>query len=201
MVALAVLVAGLLAVGTWMTLSALFGRPKECPSQTLAEEGAASTLEPEVVFLSNQPAIEAINWPFRGPIPGPPMPPDQPPSPGGPRVSVQGHVSPHGLFMHLPPQAPQKTEVSYRLDKKYRTFSASVSLNDGPPNCIPLIFAVYGDGKLLWRSTPVTSQQDTQSCKNLSVQGVDKLTLQVSGFGDARGTHAVWIEPSVTTAK
>jgi hypothetical protein len=36
---------------------------------------------------------------------------------------------------------------------------------------------------------------------NLSVQGIDKLTLEVSGSGDERGTHAVWIEPSVTPSK
>jgi hypothetical protein len=116
-------------------------------------------------------------------------------------VRVKGQVSPHGIFMHLPPEEPQKTAVSYRLDKKFSTFNTSVSLNDGPPECDPMLFAVYGDGKLLWRSKPVASQEDTQSCMDLSVQGVDKLTLEVSGSGDERGTHAVWIEPSVTPSK
>jgi hypothetical protein len=99
--------------------------------------------------------------------------------------------------MHLPPQEPQTTSVSFRIGKRFSTFQTQVSLNDGPRDCAPLTFIVSGDGKVLWRSHPVTSQADTQTCTGLSVKGVETLTLEVSGPGDPRGTHAVWIEPSL----
>src|SRR5262249_22053243 len=110
---------------------------------------------------------------------------------------VRGQFSPHGIWMHLPPPFGGTTSVSYSLKKQFRTFNVGVGLNDGPRSCLPLTFAVYGDGKLLWKSRPVSSPADTQNCTGLSVQGVDKLTLEVSGSGEAQGTHAVWIEPYV----
>src|SRR5262249_42543621 len=147
--------------------------------------------------------IDAVFWPWRGPLP-PGVAREEPagwPAPkGGARVYIKDKASLHGLWMHLPPGGDDKTlrlvSVTYRLGKKYSRFNAETSLNDGPPQCIPLTFAVYGDGTLLWESKPVTSQKDQQPC-SFSVKGVDKLKLQVTGTGDERGTHAVWIEPYV----
>jgi NPCBM/NEW2 domain len=190
-VILSVLAIGLLVVVGW-GIGAAFHRP----GLQAVDPGS-----PDLVYLSTLEVIEPINWPFRGPLPGPDRPPepaDRPPLPGGQRVSVQGKGSPHGIWMHLPPEAPQKTSVSYRLGKNFSTFNASVSLNDGPRDCTPMTFTVYGDGHPLWQSKPVAQQMDTQECKGLSVKDVEKLTLEVSGKGDARGTHAVWIEPSVS---
>jgi serine/threonine protein kinase len=156
------------------------------------------------VYLSSLDAIEPVNWPFQGFIPaGPvrgPEPADWPAPLGKVRVSVKGQVSPHGIFMHLLHEEPQRASVSFRLGKRYSTFSTTVSLNDGPPECTPLTFAVYGDGRLLWESRPVSSQADTQACTGLSVQGVEKLTLEVRCQGDERGTHAVWLEPQLMVA-
>jgi serine/threonine protein kinase len=160
-----------------------------------------STQPAEPVYLNSLPMAESVWFPFRGKLPGPPAPPepaDWPPPLGGRRVFVQGKASPHGVWMHLPPVAPREVRVSFRLDKQYRAFDSEVSLNDGPPGCSPLTFAVYGDGRLLWRSEPVTSQANAQSCKGLSVENVDLLTLTLTGPGPERGTHAVWIEPHLT---
>jgi hypothetical protein len=110
---------------------------------------------------------------------------------------VKGKASPHGIWTHLPPGGG-KVSLTYKLDEKFDTFCCQVSLNDGPPRCIPLTFEVIGDGKVLWTSKPVTSQADTQTCKDISVRGVKMLTLKVSGTGDERGTHGVWIEPALS---
>jgi hypothetical protein len=106
-------------------------------------------------------------------------------------------VSLHGIWMHLPPPQGGKASVSYSLNGEFRTFHAGVSLNDGPWKCIPITFTVFGDGKPLWRSRPVTSQADTQYCKDLDVRNIDRLTLEVSGVGEVQAAHAVWIEPYV----
>jgi hypothetical protein len=73
-----------------------------------------------------------------------------------------------------------------------------VCLNDGPPRShSPLTFAVYGDGKLIWKSKPVSTQDDLQSV-NVSVRNVDLLKIQVTSTGDSRAGHAVWLDPRVT---
>jgi hypothetical protein len=188
---LALVGVAVLAVGAWL----VFFPPTGGDGMTVAAE------VPGAFYLSNLEVIDPVNWPFPGRLPGPPAweePADWPPPQGGRRVCVRGRVSPRGIFMHLPPPNGGTVRVSYQLGKRFSTFNTAVSLNDGPPRCIPLTFAVYGDGRRLWESKPVASQPDGQSCLKLSVWGVDRLTLEVRGQGDERGTHAVWIEPYLT---
>lgn len=149
-------------------------------------------------YLSDMQVVDPMGWPFLAPLPRfPDELPGMPPSVGGHHVRVGGKYSPRGIFMHLPPEEHPRASISYHLDGRYRTFDAEVSLNDGPPECSPMTFAVYGDGKLLWKSQPVATQADTQTIKGLDIRGVDKLTLEVSCEGSEMGTHAVWIEPRV----
>lgn len=138
----------------------------------------------------------------------PPPPPGEhgkdhlPPPPGGglggdffARMSVQGKRSPHGIGMHASPQG--EASISYQLDQRYATFSAQVSLNDSSPQSpIPLVFCVYGDNELLWKSKPISNQTDGQDC-NVSVEGIKVLKLSVQSSGDVRGAHGAWIEPRV----
>jgi hypothetical protein len=114
-------------------------------------------------------------------------------------VWVRGKESPHGIFMHPPPPGEGgAASLSYRLGGTYRTFHTEVSLRDGPGGSEnPVTFAVYGDGQLLWKSRPVVTQADLQTCE-VSVKGVDRLKIQVSCAGEPRGAHAVWIEPSLS---
>jgi eukaryotic-like serine/threonine-protein kinase len=155
-----------------------------------------------VVYLSDLKPSEAINWidrppgpPPRGERDGPPRQGDdfRPPPFAG--VRVDGQEFPHGLFTHpMPRRGP--TKLNYRLDRQFTTFESRVSINDGPPGpaVSPVLFSVYGDGKLLWRGNEVRSQGDTQSCR-VSIQGVAVLTLQVECGGDPRHAHAVWLDP------
>jgi hypothetical protein len=143
------------------------------------------------VYLSALEPSERESWPII-----PPPPPGMPPiRPIG--VRVQGKERPHGIFMHAA-HPPQAAGLTYRLGGAYRSFRAEVSLNDGPPRSeSPCTFAVYGDGRLLWKSAPVSTQADAQTC-TVDVQGVDRLKLEVRCAGAERGAHAVWIEPSLS---
>ena len=146
-----------------------------------------------VVFLNDLKPIDDNN-----PITRPPHPPGDRNSPPFAGVMVHQQPSPHGIFMH-PPTQPNGGSASlrYHLDKHYRAFSAETSLNDGPPECAtPLTFSVFGDGRLLWQSSPVRRQADVNRCE-VSVMGVDLLTIQVDCPGPPFGAHAVWIEPNL----
>jgi hypothetical protein len=172
------------------------GRGGQYPGAQTAENPKAA----DRVYLINLPLGEVVNWPFPGPIHGPPRrpePADWPAPQGGQRVIVRGEASPHGIWMHLPTDEPEEVRISYRLQKQFRSFHTKISLNDGPPECIPLTFEVLGDGRRLWQSRPVLSQNETQEC-SISVKDVETLTLRLTGSGDSKGTHAVWIEPYLT---
>jgi serine/threonine protein kinase len=156
---------------------------------------------PDRVYFNSLPVADSVNWPFDYLLFARPIWKESPnwPAPlGGVRVCVKGKVSPHGIWMHLPPTGRGVTSVSYRLGKQYRTFRTGVSLNDGPGRCTPLTFSVHGDGHILWQSDPVAIQEDEQSSPDISVKDVDKLTLEVNGSGSETGSHAVWIEPSLS---
>lgn len=147
----------------------------------------------ELVHLSKMEPFEVVKWPFI-----PPAPPGKPPHKGVGSVRVQGRPSPNGIFMHPPPGPGQAASITYNLDKQYDKFHTEVSFNDGPPGSLsPCFFWVYGDGKLLWKSLPVSSQQQAQTC-SVDIAGVNKLTIAVTCSGEPKGAHAVWVEPHVT---
>lgn len=87
--------------------------------------------------------------------------------------------------------------LTYRLEGNYGKFRGQVSLNDGPIRSeTPLTFAIYGDGHPIWRSASVSTQRDSQSFE-ITIKGVQLLTLQVECAGDSRGAHAVWLNPEI----
>jgi hypothetical protein len=148
-----------------------------------------------IVHLTDLPTVNAVNWPMhRQPgfeKKGPP-----PELMGG--VMFQGRPSPHSILMHPTPPFEAPASATYELRKQYRAFQATVSLNDtAPPETAPIQFAVFGDGKLLWRSQPIWSRAQTQNC-DIPVAGVSALKLEVTVAGNPRGAHAVWVEPTLT---
>ncbi|MCK6474127.1 MAG: NPCBM/NEW2 domain-containing protein [Planctomycetes bacterium] len=112
------------------------------------------------------------------------------------KILVAGFESPNGLSLHPPSNG--NSHVAYHLDKKYRTFTTRVGLNDSSANkaASPVIFKVLGDGKLLWRSKSIQKLNNYDGC-NLNISGIDKLELEVECKGDASRCHAIWIEPVV----
>jgi serine/threonine protein kinase len=179
--------------GLWATIVTL-GVATTALTYALLTRTAGDTggVDQTTVFLSALEPVSSRHWPF--------LPP---PAPGGPPITAIGGVvsrgqpSPHGIFMHPPPAHEGAASLSYALGKKFTRFQAKVSMNDGPPRSeFPFVFALYGDGRLLWQSRPVVSQADTQTC-SVALEDVDVLTLTVTSHGGPRGAHAVWIEPQV----
>lgn len=141
------------------------------------------------IFLSSLEPRAQENWPFFPP----PNPMGEVP---GKVIRVQGRERSNSIFMHAPKKPGTPASLTYDLGGKYDTFQAEVTLNDGPPQCPPMTFAVFGDGKLLWSSRPVTSQADAQTCR-VSVKGVGTLRIQATCAGAPFGAHGVWVEPRV----
>lgn len=110
---------------------------------------------------------------------------------------VAGNVhSPHGILQHG--RSPWYS-VSYVLDKKYSRFWSKVAVNDSVREqfCEPFYLYVYGDGQELWHSPKMTKTGVIEVC-DISVKDVEVLKLLIYCEGSLRGTHAAWIEPSVS---
>ncbi len=114
-------------------------------------------------------------------------------------ITVKGVDSVHGLFLH-PPCDHGTAYIVFNLGGKYRRLRAQVAINDGAnagrgPDT-PLTFRVMGDGKQLWKSSPMRRCGRAQDC-DISVAGVALLVLLVDCPGRDFCAHAVWVEPRV----
>jgi hypothetical protein len=115
------------------------------------------------------------------------------------RVFVAGNEFPHALSMH--PPARGVASVKYRLEGRAIRFRAHVALNDSAtaddakPDT-PLTFLVFGDGRELWTSKPVSTTGRSEECK-IDVAGVRVLELRIDCPGVNNNAHAVWLEPRV----
>lgn len=150
--------------------------------------GNTAPTQSQPVFVKSLKPIASVNWPL-------PLTPEGTPMPRDPFrvIRVNGKLSPNGIGMH--PSFDGPASVSYSLGKQYRTFEAQVSLNESSSGShSPIHFRVFGDGRLLWESKPVGTDNDTQDCK-VSVEGVDVLKLEADARGMAHGAHGVWLEP------
>jgi hypothetical protein len=108
-------------------------------------------------------------------------------------IVVNGTPAPKGLFMRPSLQGP--ILVTYRLDRQFKTFRATTALADGSGGTEQVFFKVICDGQEKWKSREFKQPRNVDEC-NLSVNGVEKLELTVSG----RGAHfpegiAVWVDP------
>ena len=94
------------------------------------------------------------------------------------------------------PPVGGSARVTYRVEKKWRTFSTCVAVNDtaGRGSRTPLVFKVYGDGRLLWESKLVQRTGAIQTCE-VSILGVKELELKVECRRDNSAAHAIWIDP------
>ena len=165
----------------------LSGEAKQTAEKRLAPTGAVVD-EAKTRYLTDLIETEskaARNFFFKGRSLG-----DEP-------IKVKDVASPHGLFMH--PGKKNFAGVTYDLDRKSRRFKAEVGIDDtargGPAT--PLVFEVWGDGKLMWQSKPVISKGQLQAC-DLNISRVKLLHLRVNCPGDGDNAHCVWIEPRVT---
>ena len=110
------------------------------------------------------------------------------------RITVQGKTAEKGLFTRPPRNST--ILVTYRLGKRYKTFKATVALNDGSSTTEPVTFSVILDGKPKWTSKGIEHSGVTDRC-DIDVSGVDKLELSVfSRLSDA-DSFPVWIDPQL----
>ena len=115
----------------------------------------------------------------------------------GSRIAVQRKEIPKGLGMH-PPQPPALAKASYRLGKLQAILQGGAALNDTADNPWgAAIFAIHGDGKLLWKSQPIKSRGKVAEFQ-LDVAAVDVLELSVEAEGHNHYVHAVWVAPRLT---
>jgi hypothetical protein len=111
------------------------------------------------------------------------------------RIKVNGADSPNGLYMHPPKNGASR--IAYTIGKAYRTFKASVALDDSAASSdVGVIFKVIGDGKTIWESKPIKQVRKTEEC-SISVAGIQKLELFVDCPGVNWQARAVWVEPQL----
>jgi hypothetical protein len=145
---------------------------------------------PEEIYVTDLPATKVVlHWAVHGKLPQSGMVFDKD------RITVRGAISPKGLF--TPPPCPGTAQVSFRLNKQFRQLRTIAAVDDTKQPLVPLTFAVIGDGKILWQSTPITKRGEEQECL-VRVSGVDMLELTVSNPGGVHSDNcekAVWLEP------
>jgi hypothetical protein len=70
-------------------------------------------------------------------------------------------------------------------------------MNDDIDSCAtPVIFKVWGDGKLLWQSKALKTRGDGEEC-TVPVATIERLELEVHCPGSHAKAHAIWVEPQL----
>jgi len=122
-----------------------------------------------------------------------------PDDPGEPRrVRLNNATPAHALSMHPPLEG--FSQVTYKLDGEFRTFTATVAImesRDRRDPASPVTFRLVGDGRPLWTSRQLRRQGDSLEC-NIQLRGIKTLILQVACGGINNAARAVWIDPQVS---
>jgi S1-C subfamily serine protease len=111
-------------------------------------------------------------------------------------ISFGGKAFPKGLGLH-PGSPPAPSSVQYSLGGLATVFQARVAFDDTNRGLKTgdTVFQVFGDGKLLWQSKPITTRGEFDECV-VDVKGVQSLELRVAVVtGTGYGAHAVWLDP------
>jgi len=111
-------------------------------------------------------------------------------------ITHGGRRGERSIFLHAQPNG--FSAVKYRFTPGYDYFESGVVVpkvkeEQGNP-ATPLIFEVWGDERLLWRSQPVATMNQMQGCR-VGVKGVTTLELRVVCPGRDNWAVAVWFEP------
>jgi len=108
-------------------------------------------------------------------------------------IRVRGKPYEKGLGVH--PWDLKTTRVCYAPGGKAKTLSGGAGLNDYEFEAHgPVVFAVLGDGRELWRSAPLNRAGGPVRCA-VDVRGVKGLELRAASQGGHFGAHAVWLDP------
>lgn len=111
-------------------------------------------------------------------------------------IVVKGEAYPRGLSLH-PSGHNQPTHVSFALGRVGRRLTGLVALSDDPSESLsPVTFAIFGDGKELWRSPPML-RRDGLWQFDIEISTVNVLTLVTNCPGINYAAHAVWLDPVI----
>lgn len=190
-----VLVAVLVAVTGLASLAAVGLVHLAAQPATEGSPSSAAENRPEAagtVDLKDLVPETKVNWPFhraKGKL-GP-----KPPQVVFEVPRVGGLPAPRSLLMHPAPDFEEPASLTWRLPPGYRSFTVEATFNDSSePKPETVVFSVFGDGRLLWRSNPLNPTGKGEECR-VEVVGVSLLKLEVAAQGDVRGLHALWHEP------
>ena len=105
----------------------------------------------------------------------------------GSPLRLRGKEFARGIGLH------SKSQLSYRLGKKYRRFQADVGIDDVAAGAGNVVFAVEVDGKRVFTSKPQSGKNPILHIGPIDVTGKQQLSLVVDygQFGDIRD-HANW---------
>lgn len=107
----------------------------------------------------------------------------------GGRLVLRGTEYPKGVGLH------SRSEISYRLDGKYRAFQATIGIDDDAQGKGSALFEVLVDGKPAYKSGELTGASSAVPLKRIDVTGAKTLTLRVD-FGAQADIldHADWCD-------
>lgn len=110
-----------------------------------------------------------------------------------------GESAAHAIIVH--PQndsgkTPLVATLIYDIAGSYDRLQARVRVRPGRN---PPVFAeVWGDGKMLWKSSNLVRMKSAGDAVDVDVRGVRELKLISSAVEDVRASHLLWIEPRLT---
>ena len=118
-------------------------------------------------------------------------------------ITILWHGKPiaHSLWMHPGRMKPPAAFARYQLDGRFATFAAEAGIPENMSNdpLSPVTFRVVGDGKELWKSSPMQKRGESAPV-SVDVRGVKELRLETS-CGETNGScHATWFMPRLTPA-
>jgi hypothetical protein len=100
----------------------------------------------------------------------------------------QGELFSKGIFAHSP------SVYKFKLDKKWKHFSAIVGLRDNVNAQGSAMFTLLGDGKVLYRSPALRGGQ--RDALKVNISNVDVLELKANGTeGHNFSSWAMWLSP------
>jgi hypothetical protein len=165
-----------------LTMRTLFGAELSIP---LTAVESLRFLGGSAVYLSDLTPVEyklepflSLEWPLRADT-----------SVTGGFLKLRGVEFPKGLGVH------SKSDVTYRLDRKFRRFHAVIGIDDDAGGAGSAVFEVLLDGKSAYRSGVLTGTSPAAVIERLDVSGANLMTLRVdyATLGDIQD-HADWCE-------
>ena len=108
------------------------------------------------------------------------------------KLSIAGRRYPWGIGVHA------NSSLTFEINGRYKEFRSDIGIDTGMRDRGSVVFSVLGDGKKIYES-PVVKGSDSAPRKiNVSVAGVQKLTLRVTDAGDLDlGDVANWASARV----